>query len=161
MDLIQPPDHECQGARVVDRIGGGGIDDPQYFAYQWSSKMGLTMWITNRGNNSVSVFTAPGIPAGNHGPLAGSPLTGGGLNRPAGIVADRSDRLWVANNGGDTVTELSAWGPAAKFVSPPGGYTGAGLNHPWGLAIDKHNNLWVTNRGGHSVTMFVLGATAP
>ena len=77
------------------------------------------MWITNCGNNSMRVFTAPGIADGSRGLKPGSPLTGGGLNRPEGIVADRSARLWVANNGGDAVTQLRAWArPPALFSLP-------------------------------------------
>lgn len=152
--LIVPPGHDCRGARVVDRIDGGGINDPQYFSVDWTPRLGLIMWITNRGNNSVSAFGG----SNQLEPIAGSPLTGGGLDHPEAIVSDGTGQFWVANNGANTLTELSAWArPPGTPISPPGGFTGAGLNHPWGLAIDRHRNLWVANRGGNSVTMFVLG----
>ena len=108
------------------------------------------IWVTNGGSNSVTAF------AGGE-PIAGSPLTGGGLNRPEGIVSESKGQVWVANNGANTLAELSAWKVPPGFVSPPHGFTGAGLNHPWGLAIDRHGNLWATNEGNGSVTLFALG----
>lgn len=155
MVLVDPPGHDCSGTRVANQIDGGGISSPQYFVEDWTGNLGMTMWITNRGNNSVSAFAGTNEAAA----LAGSPFTGGGLNRPAGIVSAEIGQIWVANNGANTLTELSAWStPPGGFVSPPGGFTGAGLNHPWGLAIDRHGNLWAANQGGESVTMFLLGA---
>lgn len=156
--LVDPPGADCRGGGVVNRIHGGGISNPQYFVEDWTGNLGMTMWITNRGNNSVSAFAG----SSEEEAVAGSPFTGGGLDHPAGIVSGGIGQIWVANNGSNTLTELSAWStPPGGFISPAGGFTGAGLNHPWGLAIDRHGNLWAANRGGKSVTMFVLGTKRP
>jgi hypothetical protein len=96
----------------------------------------------------------------------------GGLKHPSGIAFDPdSNAMWVANQGGDSVTELGAG--ANNFVEPisgPGGLTGGGLSAPTAIRFvpisppdTGHGplgpptpSLWVANRGGDSLTEIML-----
>lgn len=72
------------------------------------------------------------------------------LNRPHGLAIDGSGNVWVANSGGNSITELS---PIGVALSPAGGYTAGGtLNGPEDLFIDSSGNVWVTNLKSSTVT---------
>jgi sugar lactone lactonase YvrE len=75
--------------------------------------------------------------------------TGGGLNGPVGSAIDSAGNVWVPNNGGGSVTELS---PTGTFLSGASGYTSGGLNRPAGIAINASDNAWMANLSGNSVT---------
>jgi hypothetical protein len=82
--------------------------------------------------------------------------TGGGLSGPKGIATDASGDVWLANNTGNSVTELSNTGAA---ISSSSGYTGGSLSAPWGIALDSGGNAWVTNNTGSSITYISSAGT--
>jgi streptogramin lyase len=70
-------------------------------------------------------------------------FTGGGLSAPTGIALDASGNAWIANAGGNSVTELSATGTP---LTGPSGYTGN--NSIFGaqaIAVDRTGNVWVAD----------------
>jgi streptogramin lyase len=73
-------------------------------------------------------------------------FAGGGLNDPYGIAIDADGDVWVANFGGNSVTELNSAG--VPSTSSP--FTG--LNSPFGIVVDSASNVWVTNNAGNSVS---------
>ena len=76
------------------------------------------------------------------------------LNAPYGLAIDASGDVWVTNEAGASVTELSTIGTT---LSGTNGFTGGGLLGPKGIAIDKSGNAWIANAGGNSVVK--LGPT--
>jgi streptogramin lyase len=76
------------------------------------------------------------------------------LNAPYGLAIDASGNVWVTNEAGGSVTELSTTGTALSGTS---GFTGGGLLGPKAIAIDKSGNAWIANAGGNSVVK--LGPT--
>jgi len=84
--------------------------------------------------------------------------TGGGLSGPKGIAADASGNIWLPNNTGNSVTELSNTGAA---ISTSSGYTGGSLSGPWAIALDAAGSPWVTNNTGSSLTHFSSTGTSP
>ncbi|MGB9147794.1 MAG: hypothetical protein WCC14_18350, partial [Acidobacteriaceae bacterium] len=86
---------------------GGGLDAPSAIAIDGNSQI----WITNSGNNSISLFLDNGT--------AVSPSTGftdSPLSTPSGIAVDLSGSIWIANKGNNTVTRiLGAAAPAAPL----------------------------------------------
>jgi sugar lactone lactonase YvrE len=112
------------------------------------------VWVADSGNNEVTELcgantaNCPSMTATGSAILA-SAAGAGGLNGPAGIAIDQSGNAWVANNSGNSVTELDSNGSA---LSPPTGYTGGGLGAPVGIAIDGAGNVWVVNNFPPSVT---------
>jgi hypothetical protein len=92
-------------------------------------------------------------------------FAGGGLKHPAGIAVDRIGKTaWIANEGGNSVVELSASPDnLGAALSPPAGFTGAGLSAPTAIQVVPNRgaagpSIWVTNRGSDSLTLFTLPA---
>lgn len=113
------------------------------------------LFVSNKGNNSVTVYTRTAD--GNVVPVR--TLIGGltGLNDPSGLFADAANKeLFVANAGNDSVTVYPlTWvdpnTPPIRTLS--GGATG--LNTPTGLTLDtKNGELFVANLGNDSVTVY-------
>jgi sugar lactone lactonase YvrE len=70
-------------------------------------------------------------------------FTGGGLNAPTALALDAAGDVWVANAGGNSVTEL---GPNGAALTGSTGYTGNGnLLGAQGIAVDRTGNVWVAD----------------
>jgi hypothetical protein len=92
-------------------------------------------------------------------------LTGGGLSTPQGVAVDGAGVVYVANQGGGS---LSIYG-SSGFLTPSTGLTGAGngtsptsvMNTPTTLDIDVSGNIWVVNPSGNAgfITEFIGLAT--
>jgi sugar lactone lactonase YvrE len=111
-------------------------------------------------------------------PAPGSPFTGGGLTIPWGIAVDGDDNVWVANFGGQRLTQLCGARPhncppghrTGDAISPGTGYGSDGLTRNTGVVIDPSGNVWLannwlnvpvqTNPGGHEFVVFI-GIAAP
>lgn len=104
------------------------------------------IWVSNKGNNSLSEFNSSGSP------VSGSPFSGGGLYQPGNIAIDQSGYLWVANptgTGGDgSISKFASSGSAATG-SP---FAGGGVFNPSGIAIDVAGNVWATNPGEYTLS---------
>ncbi len=74
-------------------------------------------------------------------------VTDPSFNKPSALVSDGS-HIWVTNEGGNSVTELSA--SDGSLVRVVQGTTYA-FNHPDALAFDG-SNIWVANRFGDTMT---------
>jgi len=77
-------------------------------------------------------------------PLATQTAKAGAGNRPYGIAIDASGNLWVADNGGTTVVELTSSGALL------GTFTAG--TAPQGCVIDTNGNVWVSNFTSNNVT---------
>jgi DNA-binding beta-propeller fold protein YncE len=111
-------------------------------------------------------------------PLPGTPFKGGGIQLPWGVAVDGDDHVWVANFGGQRLTELCGARPSTcppgyrtgEGISPASGYGSDALTRNTGVAVDPSGNVWLadnwqnvplqTNPGAHAVVVFV-GIAAP
>lgn len=139
----------------------GGFDAPGRMALDSAGRI----WVTNNfeppgtlGGQGVTVLSPTGQP------ILHSPVFGGGVMGPGfGIAIDRSDRVWVGNYGGNSVSLFS---PNGTALSPPstataqGGFTEGEISKAQGLAVDQHGNVWIPNFGGESVTVYWGGNPA-
>jgi sugar lactone lactonase YvrE len=91
----------------------------------------------------IGVLANAGTTVGNYG--------SGYLDGPFGIAIDGRGNVWISNQSGNSLTELSSSGTA---ISPFTGYTGGGLNVPDSIAIDAAGNVWAVNAGNTSVSKF-------
>jgi streptogramin lyase len=73
----------------------------------------------------------------------------GNMSGPSGIAADASGNIWIANQTGNTITELSQKGTLLSGT----GYTNS-LSAPTALAFDPSGNLWVTSQGDSTLSKF-------
>jgi sugar lactone lactonase YvrE len=70
-------------------------------------------------------------------------FTGGGLSAPAALALDATGNVWVANAGGNSITELS---PTGVPLTGSTGYTGSGnLLGAQAIAVDRAGNVWVAD----------------
>lgn len=120
---------------------GGVLSAPSAVAVDANGNV----WITNRGNNTVSELVHSGEV------LATSAAA---LSGPAAVALDAAGNPWIANATANTLTHISA------SVAVTGSASGGGLNLPEGLAIDPQGNLWVSNSGTSSVSEFTFAGSS-
>jgi sugar lactone lactonase YvrE len=144
-------------AFTISLIGGTvPFNFPQFGAFDGAGNL----WVADSGNSVVYKFTAA--------QLAG--LTGVGItpnavlvsptdfNGTLGIAFDGSGNLWVDNNGGTTIVEITAATlAAASGVTPvtanttlngqpiAPGSTLLTINNPWGILFNSSGDMWITN----------------
>jgi sugar lactone lactonase YvrE len=106
-------------------------------------------------------------------------IEGAGLTNPWGITVDGDDNVWVANFGGQRLSELCGSEtrncPPGKrktgaAISPASGYGFDGLVRNTGVIVDPSGNVWLannwknapiqTNPGGYQIVAY-LGLAAP
>jgi len=73
--------------------------------------------------------------------------TGGGLSLPTGVAIDATGNAWIANQGGNDITEISN----GTFASGTSGYSSAAIVGPQSVAIDNAGTVWVANTGADNV----------
>jgi streptogramin lyase len=166
-------------------FSGGGIVSPLGVATDSRGNV----WIANSGAIQlpcgIKGVPTPGNPVSvteiSHGGQGGfhtTNFTGGGLTVPWGIAIDGNDNVWVANFGGQHVSEFCGARPGTcptglhtgDPISPETGYTSDALTRNTGIAIDPSGNVWLannwmnvplqTNPGGHGLVVFI-GLAAP
>ena len=165
-------------------VSGGGIDKPLGIATDshgnvWVANSGLVdvpcpeLDSINSFGGSITLLDASGHV------LSPSAFTGGGLTIPWGIAVDGNDNVWVANFGGQRLSEFcgtnSADCPAGlvtgQAISPAiTGYGFDGLTRNTGVVVDPSGNVWLANNwkevpppsnpGGFEMVAFV-GLAAP
>ncbi|MGH7778442.1 MAG: choice-of-anchor D domain-containing protein [Candidatus Binataceae bacterium] len=140
--------------------GGNPLSPPSGFGHnQVEESFGIAIdqlgfvWITNEqsgGNDNAGLGTiAKMSPSGVV--LSGEGYSGGGLDYPVAIAIDGSGGAWIADYGGNSITELDSDGNA---VSPSSGYVGGGLSYPDALAVDGSGDLWAANDGSDDISEF-------
>lgn len=72
---------------------------------------------------------------------------GGGLALPNGIAIDATGNAWVANEGGNAVTEIGT----GAFLSGANGYTSSAIAGAQAIAADTSGNLWLANTQANNV----------
>jgi len=73
--------------------------------------------------------------------------TGGGLELPNGIAIDGSGNAWIANEGGNAVTEIGS----GAFLSGSNGYVSSAIAGAQGVAVDASDNIWLANTEANNV----------
>ena len=118
-------------------------------------------------SQTVSQFASDGTPIspnsqGNapgdfHGGWQGA---GNTIRRPQGTVSDQMGNIWMANCGGDSITQFPRGDPGAAFeIAPVDDSDGPLLQRPFGLAIDPMRHAWVASNANHSVFAFDTDGT--
>jgi hypothetical protein len=176
--------------RPVRMISGGGLHLPMGVVadgngYVWVSN---SVWVVApcpgvrpakeveedmpKGGGDVTLIKPNGKPQAQ-------PITAGGLRNPWGLTVDGDDHVWVANFGGQRLTELCGSDPSTcppgkrkigGAISPKSGYGFDGLVRNTGVVVDPSGNVWLannwknvpiqTNPGGYQIVAY-LGLAAP
>jgi streptogramin lyase len=73
--------------------------------------------------------------------------SGNGLSVPYSVALDASGNAWIANEGGNSVTEISN----GVFTSGATGYASTSIVGPQSIAIDNTGNVWLANTGANNL----------
>lgn len=150
---------------IVTTVAGAGgvgyLDGPAFLA-RFNNPYGL--WIRPNGDLIVGDNTNHVIrrvdPNGNVSTIAGTATVAGDTDgpaataqfrNPAGMVADPSGNLFVAEYSGNRIRKITPGGTVTVFAGSPTAVPGAAdntgtsatFNGPTGLEIDGSNNLYV------------------
>jgi len=80
--------------------------------------------------------------------------TGSGINTPSALAVDGSGNIWIANAGGNSVTELAHNGTPVGN-SP---FTAGSISAPTALAIDTSGDVWIANGNSTLTELSSAGA---
>jgi streptogramin lyase len=114
------------------------------------------VWFANEFGFS-GIYNSEGLQnAGCIGVLANAGTTVGSygsgyLDGAFGVAIDGTGNVWISNQSGNSLTELSSSGTP---ISPFAGYTGGGLNVPDSIAIDGGGSVWAVNAGNSALSKF-------
>lgn len=78
--------------------------------------------------------------------------TTGGLNQPAGLAVDASGNVYVANNGGNTLTRFDSTFSSFTTITLPN--LGAGDNLPSGVAVNSAGQVIISTFAGAGVMIY-------
>ena len=98
--------------------------------------LGLGGWVARRGGMGEAMLVLAGAGTAHAGGVSVWVSDGGLLRNPRGIVFDSVGNAFVAVQGTDSVTKVTAAGVVSEFAT--------GLQNPWGVALDGAGNLYVT-----------------
>lgn len=119
-----------------------------------------TLFVADTGNHRICVWSAEGRPLrtfGSFGPLAvwQNPPQ---FNRPAGVLAHPSGKVYVSDTGNHRVVVVDAKGLVVTAFGQRGNQDGD-FDLPRSLALDHFGNLWVLDSGNSRVQVLsALGA---
>jgi hypothetical protein len=133
-------------------------------------------WITNYYDNSFSVVSSSASSNPEDAVLidGGSVVGAGYTSQGAGVAVDAAQNVWIANYGGQSISELAGiqsssargialgtmFSPAAGFgYTTVNGTTTPLLSLPYSIAPDASGNIWVSNNGNNNLVMFFGLAT--
>jgi DNA-binding beta-propeller fold protein YncE len=137
--------------------GPGQFDSPSGVAL---SADGETIWVSDRGNDRVSVWTKTG-PTGwanltTFGSLGSGP---GQFDSPSGVALSADgETVWVSDRGNDRVAVWTKTGPTGWANLTTFGSLGSGpgqFDSPSGVALSADGEtIWVSDRGNHRVSVW-------
>jgi sugar lactone lactonase YvrE len=113
------------------------------------------LWIID-AQGAVDEFTHEQLSAGGS-PSPAIKVTSDALNDPEFGVFDKSDNLWLSNQGNSEITEFKAAQLRSSSEQTPAvilSNNGASLDLTGQLAFDHKGNLWVANLSNSIVVMF-------
>jgi hypothetical protein len=163
--------HGVAGTISNSGHANGQINQPYGVAV---SSSGSNIWVSDAGNNRVEEYNSIGtylltFPASCAGVACAGSTTNGSFDAPYGIAIDTGGNIWVADDIGQRVQELSNTGTfitglGAGYHGVAGtigmaGYLNGQMDGPLGLAIDGSNNIWEVDATNNRVQKFNSAGT--
>lgn len=138
---------------------------PQYVAVDASGNV----YVSDVGNNAIRKITPTGVVttlAGGAGAgYADATGSSAKFNSPAGLVADASGNVYVADRGNNAIRKITSAGVVTTFAgNKSAGFidgltTAAGFNNPTGITIDAQGVLYVTDLGNSALRQIAADGT--
>jgi len=163
---------------VVATLAGGagqkgdadGTGSQALFAYPYgvASDGSGHIYVSDSGNNAVRVVTSAGVVSTVAGSGAPGSADGAGaaasFNNPAGVAADASGNVYVADSGNSTIRKITPGGAVTTLAgaagsagSSDGTGSAARFNAPNGVAVDKIGNVYVADTKNDTVRKITPG----
>ena len=127
------------------------------------------IYVADYGNNLIRKITPGGIVSTFAGSGTQGSTNGTGVlstfNQPAGIAADASGNLYIADAGNDLIRKIT---PAAVVstlagVDSAGSANGAGIDasffHPTSVSLDASGNIYVADAGNNLIRKITTDGT--
>jgi HYDIN/CFA65/VesB family protein/beta-propeller repeat-containing protein len=111
--------------------------------------------VDNPGSDPFSIREYPTGSAGEVEPSAVIAGANSGLDQPFGIAVDSAGNIYVANVGGNAISEYSRRDGATPIALIAGSMTG--LSESAGVAVDRSGGIWVVNASAATVTKYAPG----
>ena len=93
------------------------------------------LWITNRGNQTITRMTTAG---------ATDSFTDPSISGPADIAVGPDGALWFTNQGNASIGRITTDGHISSF-------TGTGISSPFGITSGPDGALWFTNHDTNTI----------
>jgi sugar lactone lactonase YvrE len=121
-----------------------------------------SIYVADQGNHTIRKITEAGVAtlAGTPGQPGSADGTGAAarFDRPAGLALDRAGNLVVADEGNDTIRQVTAAGVVttiAGVARTPGSHDGAAatatFSGPSGVAVDGAGNVIIADRRNSTI----------
>jgi sugar lactone lactonase YvrE len=113
------------------------------------------LWIID-AQGAVDEFTHEQLSAGGS-PSPSVRISSGALNDPEFGVFDKSDNLWLSNQGNSEIAEFKSSQLVSSSEQTPAvilSANGESLDFPAQLVFDHKGNLWAANMANSTVVMF-------
>ncbi|PWU16780.1 MAG: hypothetical protein C5B50_12815 [Verrucomicrobia bacterium] len=142
----------------VDSVGASA----RFYGPQSLALIGTTIYVADSGNGTIRLVTGVGAV----GTLAGSPSIGsaddaGSAARffsPAGVAADVSGNIYVADSANGTVRKSNSSGDFTTLAGVPGAFgtnNGSGPSAQFfglqGAAADSSGNVYIADTANHTI----------
>jgi sugar lactone lactonase YvrE len=127
------------GATAVNGAYGAAVDGSGF------------VYVADRGNNRIQVFTTAGTPSFKFG---ASGAGNGQFATPRGVALDRSgNAMYVADTLNNRVQQFTSAGVFVRKWGSAGSASGQ-FNGPSGIAVDDSGNVYVADTGNHRIQKF-------
>lgn len=140
-----------KGPAVTGPVFVPMVPHPHNLAHAWPAKSPnlQVLFVSDASDNEVLMYNPKVANSSPEGSITS------GLNVPFGLAMDSAGTLYVANLGGNTITEYP------KGQSTPGVTITNGVNGPYGIAVDSKGNVFISNLNDDTVVGYQAGQTTP
>lgn len=152
LDVNSPPN----AWTIAITYTGGGLSNPSAIAVDG----GGNVWVTNKGNNTVTKLDPTGSAVSSSSGFAPA-----GLSSPSSVAVDQSGYIWVTNSGNSSLMQLNSDGTAKKTVSALSGANSVSIDGNGSTVLSNGSSVMTVSSNGtvqntHSASSTVVAVVS-